>query len=126
LRQLSPAYAQLVDAEIHFKAERFEAAEKVLDAASKQISNRAFPTLIQANYFYQQGKYTQAIEKVSDYRKRSKAWNDPGNAQVGLMAGNIFAAINDHNRARSEFSNALSRNPPKNIRQKIEYALKAL
>ena len=126
LRQLSPAYAQLVDAEIHFKAERFETAEKVLDAASKQISDRAFPTIIQASYFYQQGKYTQAIDKVADYRQRSKAWNDPGDAQVGLMAGNIFAAINDQNRARSEFSKALSQNPPKHIRQKIEDALKAL
>ena len=126
LRQLNPAYAQLVDAEIHFKAERYETAEEILDTASQQIPDRAFPTIIQANYLYQQGKYTQALQKVADYRQRKKAWNDPGSAQVGLMAGNIFAAVNDPNRARSEFTNALKQNPSKHLRQQIKAALKAL
>ena len=126
LRHLSPAYAQLVDAEIHFKAEKYAAAEQALDEASKQISDRAFPTIIQASYFYKQGKYAQALEKVSDYRDRSKAWNDPGDAQIGLLAGNIFAAVNDPDRAQSEYSIALSHNPPKHIRKQIEEALKEL
>lgn len=126
LRQLNPAYAQLVDADIHFKAEQYAAADQVLDEASKQILDRAFPIVIQASYFFKQEKYTQALEKVADYRTRKKSWNDPGDAQIGLLAGNIFAAVNDQDRARSEYNNALNDKPSEHIRKQIEDALKEL
>ena len=123
LREISEPYYLLVKAAESAKDQHIEEAVAGVKLAIKDIPDRAFPTLILANYYLMQEKHQEALSTVDAYRQRHKQWNDPGESQTAFLTGKIYASLEDKTTAREQYELALDFRPTNNIRQQIVKAI---
>ena len=126
LRQISEPYSLLVDSSLSAKDDDFVTAEKLLLEAIAAIPDRAFPTLILANFYFRQDRFRDALEAVESYRQRHRTWNDPNESQTALLAGRIYVALDDVANAKREFNLALTSKPSNALKKQIKKGLNNL
>jgi len=113
LGQLSEPYSLLVYASLNTRDKKFAEAEKLLLEAVASIPDRAFPTLILADFYFRRERYSDALQAIASYRKRDQTWNDPRESQTALLAGQVYAAQHNVEMARREYELAAKSKPSK-------------
>ncbi|MCB1646274.1 MAG: tetratricopeptide repeat protein [Pseudomonadales bacterium] len=126
LGKLSPAWEKLGRFNLLSKQEKFAAAEIMLRQASNEISGRAFPAYVLANFYIQQQNFDQAQIALNDYISREKTWNDPEPSMVAMLQGKIYAGLGRKAEARQELEKALGLVRRPDLRALVKAALEEL
>ena len=123
LESLSEPWANLSKASRAAQNEDFAAAEVLFKKAIEGIPYRAFPQLMLANTYVQQDKLMEALAALNTYRERERTWNDPGAAQIELMAARIYRGLGQQAEAKRAINLVFSSNPPPAIKAQAEQTL---
>ena len=120
LRELDPGWAMLAEASLLDKDQQRDSAGVLYKAAAESIQHRAFPLFALASHQLTQDQLEPALQTLSLYAQRKHSWNDPDESVIGMLRGQILAAMGDKAAARTAFSSALAAAPRPDIKTRIE------
>lgn len=126
LEGLSKPWADLSKASMALRDEAFDKSQTYFASAISGIPGRAFPQLMLANAYLRQEKFDDAKAALEIYKDRARTWNDPGIAQIELMAAKIYQGLKQNEKAARAAQVVLDNNPPDNIRKQAEEILEAI
>lgn len=126
LFKLEKAYGNLLKASIKQKTGEGAEAERLIISAVNSISDRAFPTLILADFYRKEQRFEDALMQIEKYRNRKRKWNDPGIGQTALLAGKIYTEFGKTELAHLEFDTVIHSKAPKNILKLAKAEIKNL